>query len=290
MGRLRPSRTIVGSLWLSILLTAGCAAKIPVAKFNLLADATKEIRAGTADAYGRVGWLQRQYAIASLGAKKATDTSFEAIDLDGTPLDFRPELVKRAAALDVLVSYTEVLHAFATRDFAAEVDEASHKLAGSLTVLNDVAGGEASGVLATVVDAAGREIVECKRVDALGRIMGDAQSSVQLLAELIQRSNDKLAAAATLMQNGALQKLEAAKKSARPAELLALNAGAAGIVGEANAVRSALAVSSQAMAKLPAAHAEIRNDLAQRPTGLQALQALIAEGRRINRFYRSLKD
>src|SRR3989442_13629646 len=75
-------------------------------------------------------------------------------------LDSAPRLEPRQAALGVLAAYTEVLAAFARKDYGGELDRATHSLGGSVQRLAGhgpapAAPKQGAGVLATAREGLG---------------------------------------------------------------------------------------------------------------------------------------
>lgn len=276
------------------LLAASCAAKIPVGKYDVLVDSSQRILTGTTETYTRITRLQRRFTVATVGSAPLTRESFKPV-VDGQSFDLGPELQFREAALEVMVRYALVLQAFARHDFAGEVDKASEELAGSLKSLAATAAPDAgsarqaSGVLATVVNVIGREVVRRQRLDALKTVMTSAQPDLAKLAELIAGSNAKIKQAVDIM----LGRIVAHQNAVRPPPdspmRFDFDTEVAAVIAEVEEIEAALAALSAAVAGVPPAHAEIRRMLDERPRDLTALQDLVKEVQRINRFYRSLK-
>src|SRR3989442_11349258 len=80
-------------------------------------------------------------------------------------LDSAPRLEPRQAALGVLAAYTEVLAAFARKDYGGELDRATHSLGGSVQrlaghVTASAIAQQGGGVLATAVDRPGHAVTQ----------------------------------------------------------------------------------------------------------------------------------
>jgi hypothetical protein len=127
-----------------------------------------------------------------MGDEKLTPDSFRPV-VEGRSFDLEPELAFRQAALGVLVKYLLVLEAFASSETDADVDKASLELGASIEGLMEAAGNgggrgaQVSGILATGVDAIGREVMAGQRARALGRVMDASQKDIERLATPIGR-------------------------------------------------------------------------------------------------------
>ncbi|MGH8550806.1 MAG: hypothetical protein ACRERU_19850 [Methylococcales bacterium] len=209
--------------------------------------------------------------------------------------DITPELRFKEIALQVLVKYSLVLQAFAKRDFESDVDKASEEFAGSLKSLAKTAAPDndsakkASGILATVVDVIGREIVRENRLEALKSVMDSAQPDIKKLAQLIVGSNEKIETDVNKM----LDRILAHRNRQRPPidtiERIKFDTDVSLIIGEADEINTAIDDLSASIGKVPPAHAEIRKMLDGQAKGLDALEQLISDVQRIDRFYRNLK-
>jgi hypothetical protein len=283
-----------GELVALVLLAVSCSTtQVPVGKYDVLAESGQNILSGTTETYTRIEKLQRRFVVETAGSAPLTLESFEP-RIDEQSFDLSPELRFREAALEVLVKYALVLQALAKHDFEGEVDKAAEELGGSLkslaatTAPDNEAAAKASGILATVVDVIGREIVREKRGDALKTVMDSAQADVGELAGLIQGSNKTIKRAIDTM----LGRIVAHKNEIRPTvnalERVQFDSEAAFIISEGKEIKNALDNLGTAISGLPLAHAEIRKMLDEEPTGLDALQQLVKEVQRINKFYRSV--
>ena len=250
---------------------------------------------GTTDTYTRIEKLQRRFLVATAGTGPLTAKSFDPV-VDGTSIDLTPVLRFREAALEVLVRYTEILKGLAQEDFEAEVNQASEQLAVSLRSLGSTAApdnaiaDQASGVLATIADTVGRIIVEKKRLDALKEVMDMAQPALDKLTPLIEQSNEKIKQLVTLM----FDRILAHRNTSRPAfddpRRIEFDTKVADETAEVKAILASLDGLNNGIRSIPGAHKEIRSMLDEKPgVSKEALQQLIQEGQRINKFYRSVK-
>jgi len=188
-----------------------------------------------------------------------------------------------------------VLQAFAKRDFAGEVDKATEELAGSLKVLaataapDNESAAKASGILATVVNIIGRAIVQGKRLEALKMVMDAAQSDIEKLAQLIVGSNTKIKKAVDTMLIRIVEHRKVMRPAITTANRVIFDTEVSLIISEADEIKDSLDNLSESITKVPSAHMEIRKILDETPTGLDALQQLVKEVQRIDKFYRSIK-
>lgn len=273
-----------------IFLMAGCSTTtVPIGKYDVLAESSQTILKGTTETYTRIEKLQRRFMI-----EKASDAPLTR-DTFRPSSDLTPALRFRETALEVLVRYALVLQAFAKRDFAGEVDKATEELAGSLKVLAAMVApdhdstAKASSILATVVNTMGRAITQGKRLEALKMVMDTTQSDLEQLAQLIVGSNAKIQEAVEIMLTTIVRHREAIRPTIPPANRLIFHTEVSLIISEADEIKEAIDNLSESIAKVPSAHKEIRRILDDTPTGLEALQQLVKEVQRIDKFYRSIK-
>ena len=309
------------SITLLLWLVAACAPTVPTGKYDLLADSSQQLLKGTSDTYSRIEQLQRRFLVATAGSAPLTRDSFQPVE--GTEsIDLTPELRFREDALGVLVNYTELLKALAQEDFEGDVDKASAQLAGSLKSLGSSVSsdkdtvGKASGVLSTIANTAGRMVVEKKRLGALKSVMDEAQPALNDLSLLFTRSNNKIKQIINLMFDRILAHENKnrpthshsngtdAKVAGKIAEEKAIlqdmdrlidshrfmyDSRVAREISEVKAILKALDSLNEGVASIPTAHQEIRNSLDQKAGVKEALQRLVEEGQRVNKFYRSVK-
>jgi len=249
---------------------------------------------GTTETYTRIEKLQRRFIVETVNNSPLTRDSFRPV-IDGQSFDLVPELRFRETALDVLVKYFLVLQAFAKRDFEGEVDKAAEELAGSLKSFVATAAPdsetatEASGILATVVNVIGREIVRGKRLEALKTVMDSAQPDIEKLTRLIVGSNGKIKQAVDTMLGRIIAHRNTMRPSRDTVERVSFDTDVSLVIGEVDEIKAALDNLSTAIQEVPSAHAEVRKMLDEKPTGLNALQQLVEEVQRIDKFYRSIK-
>ncbi len=289
--RTRPIHHVVVTLTIALAL-AGCGTALPVAKFTALETATRQVQQGTHDTYARIATLQD----AESAARAATEDQLTPSSFTSPSTDIVPALRVREAALDVLVSYTQALRALASRDPQSEVDSATLDLAGSLKSLAATVGPQnttatqAMGVMATVVDIIGRAIVRREQLDTLRRAMDTGQPGVDALAKLLSTEDaGDIAARVGNMQSLILTTANVARRSAPLAARMVVDREASVTVASAHEIQAELDALSKAVAVIPRAHAEIRQALDARESPRAALESLVAEAKRINRFYRSAR-
>lgn len=291
MGR-ATSRT--AAIFLITVLTAGCTGTVPVGQYDALAESSQTILSGTSETYTRIEILQRRFSVETAAGQTLDKNSFKP-EIEGQSFDLGPELDFREAALQVLVKYSLVLQAFAKRDFQGEVDKASIELAGSLKSLAATAApkeenaAQASGILATVVDVVGREIVRQKRLEALRAVMDVAQPDLDKLATLITGSNEKIKNFVDIMRDRILAHRSAARPAPNNPMRFGYDMDAAFVIAEVDEINAALANLNTAVTQFPPAHAEVRAHLDNKPEGLQSLQQLVEEAQRVDKFYRTVK-
>ncbi len=278
-----------------VSLVASCSpTTVPVGKYDLLAESSQNILSGTTETYTRIEKLQRRFIVETVNNSPLTRDSFRPV-IDGQSFDLVPELRFRETALDVLVKYFLVLQAFAKRDFEGEVDKAAEELAGSLKSFVATAAPdsetatEASGILATVVNVIGREIVRGKRLEALKTVMDSAQPDIEKLTRLIVGSNGKIKQAVDTMLGRIIAHRNTMRPSRDTVERVSFDTDVSLVIGEVDEIKAALDNLSTAIQEVPSAHAEVRKMLDEKPTGLNALQQLVEEVQRIDKFYRSIK-
>lgn len=280
-------------LILVVIVSAGCTS-IPTGKYRALHESSQTVFTQTSDTYRRIAQLQRHFSIVTAPNQKLTRDSFQPT-IDGQSFDLTPELRFREAALEVWVNYTAVLQAFAEKDYTAEVDKASQELAASLTTLtatsNAMKADEAkiaSGMLATVIDVIGREMVRAKQLQALRTVMEVSQGDIDRLSALIVGSNVKIKRSVGIMTDRILAHAEAQRPPYGSLARTAFDERMGRVIADAQDIEGALDAMNLAMRTIPKAHAEIRAILDDKPTDLEALRALIQGAQRTGKFYRGL--
>jgi hypothetical protein len=283
-----------------LILGAGCESlplgkPVPSGKFDLLAESSHRILKGTTETYTRIEKLQRLFVVVTAGDGPLTEDSFKPA-IDGQSFDIVPELRYREKALEVIVAYSRVLQAFAKEDFEGGVDRATERLAGSLksfsaaTAPNLDLAVKASGLMATVVNVIGRHMVQRKRIQALKEVMDSGQEPLGDLANLIKGSNDKIKRHVNVMFRIILAHANRVRPSPKKGiERVRFDSQTALTVAEVNDIQGSLDAFSDAVTKVPPAHLEIRQMLDDKLKLIPALQQLGEEGKRINKFYRSVK-
>ena len=280
---------------LAVLLN-GCAG-LPTGRFDALAAASRGVDASTAEADSEIVKLTRRFMIFSPAPGPYKIDSFApVIEVQGQrrDFDFGPRLAPRKAALDVLVSYTEAVAAFAKKDYQGDLDQATQSLGGSLQSLAGHASASAevkqgAGVLATAVNGLGRAIIDQMRKAALRKAMEEASPGIAQIATFVKDINVLASTAVTVMRDDMLRtanKLTAADGVAR----LQLNESVEGVIVESHAIVVRLKQITVAVEAIKPAHDEIREALAHdERTSLDKLKALVAEAKRLQSFYSTLK-
>ncbi len=280
-----------------LLLFATACASIPSGRFDSLAAASQTVLQSSVETYARIENLQRRYMLFNPAEGPFTVNTFkpQIVDDQGQMRDFDlgPRLRFRESALEVLAKYAEALQAFAKKDYQGDLDKASQELGASIAGLSrhltsDGEAKQAAGILATAVNGLGRAIVERRRRQALRKAMGEAQQGVTALAKLIADDNTELSRAVTIMRGGILRAANRIRPDA-PVTRLHFDQEIALVTAEADEILLNLSALNAAVERIPPAHAEIMESLERDDLKLKDLQALIAEAKRISKFYRSVK-
>ncbi len=277
-----------------LLLIMGCAQQIPVGKIELLTETSQTIYKNTIDTYARIEKLQRRFAVTTTIDSNINRNSFKP-QIEGQSFDLVPELKFREAAFEVLVKYFIVLHRFSSKDYMSDIEKATQILSGSIRNLTTSANmfdnnnmSTAQGTFATLIKTISQQIVKKKKKDALKKVMAIAQSDVAQLSKLITGSNFKIKTAVGIMLNRIIAHANVARPSYTSAERFYFDLKTAAIITEVEEIELSLESMSSAMQKIPEAHKEIQNTLDKQPTTLEALQTLIEEADKANKFYRNL--
>lgn len=280
------------SLVFILALVTGCTT-VPVGKYAALKSASEAVLANTTDTFTRIERMQAHFRIVVAPNENITTTSFDP----PTGTDIVPELRFREDALGVLVKYTDVLDALASKDYMADVDKASIELAGSLgqlattsKALPEDKANVVGGIAATLVDVIGREIVREKRINALKNVMEQSQKHIETLANLIAGDNEKIARDVDVMLDRVIAHANADRPAFGTAGRISFDESIAQQIFEARAVKESLASMSTAVKQIPKAHREIRDTLAKKSSGIEGLKSLVQEAQRANKFYRDLKQ
>jgi hypothetical protein len=271
-----------------VLVLTGCAARVPPAgSLDALAGSTRAIQAGMVEANDRFEDLQWQYLVFNAGTEDLRPGSFAIPEAQ----DVLSRLRKREAVLQVLSSYTAALRAFAAKDYASEIEEASLDLGASVKDLAAAAGAESEawGVLATVVNEVGRGLAEHRRQEALKEVMARAQKPIEALAKLVPETNRNAALAMDTLLNDVLTGARRVRPPADSAARLAFDAEIGRLIVDVRAAKASLAAVDRAITRLPSAHHEVRRSLDDRKLSLDSLETLIADAKRINAFYQKAK-
>jgi len=277
-------------------LSAGCAG-LPTGRFDALASASKGVEMATAQTDADFVRLTRRFMTFSPAPGPYRADSFAPIvEVGGAKVDFDfgPRLEPRQAALGVLASYTEVLAAFARKDYDGELDAATQSLGGSLQRLAghataSAAAKQGAGVLATAVNGLGHAFTERMRRTALRQVMSDAAPGVAGIAAYVKEINALGAVAVTTMRDQMIRKANGLKVPDGMARLQ-LNEAVEGVIVESNAVLAQLKQATAAVEAIVPAHAEIRDAIDKdERVALEKLKTLVAEVKRLNSVYSPLK-
>ena len=277
-------------------MCAGCSA-MPTGRFDTLVAASKAVEVGTAQTDADFINLTRRFMTFSPAPGPYRVDSFApVVEVGGARLDFDfgPRLEPRQAALGVLVAYTEVLAAFARKDYGGELDRATHSLGGSVQrlaghVTASAIAQQGGGVLATAVNGLGHAITERMRRAALRKAMDDAAPGIRAIVAYVKEINLLGSTAVTTMRDQFIRKansLTVADGMAR----LQLNEAVEGVIVDSNSILTQLKQESTAVEAIVPAHAEIRDAIDQDERAvLEKLTALVAEVKRLQGVYSSLK-
>ncbi len=265
---------------------------IPVGKYETLNDSNKRILAETTDTYTRIEKLERYFAVVTAPNSGITPTAFKP-NINGESIDITPELRFRENALEVMVRYTSVLSSLSSKDYQTDVDKASQDLAGSLkNFVSSSPGGTdtsmASGIAATLVNDLSKLVAEHKRTDALRGAMDMAQDDIANLSKLIVGSNNKIKEFVLLIQERIIAHANTVRPGYASANRVSFDSDMAVLLAEIEGINASLDSMGTAIAKIPEAHKEIRAALDKKQTTLDALQSLVQEAQRANKFYRNL--
>ncbi len=280
----------------SIIILASCAARIPLAKYELLQESTASLLTTTHQTYNRIEKLQQRFAVTTASDVNITRNSFKPL-IAGQSYDLTPELRYRAAALEVLVDYMNVLEAFVTKDHLKNVDKATLQLGGDLRNLFHEAQllpaseeFQVTGIFAALINKMSREIVKQEKREALKQAMDLAQDDIQALSDLIIRSNDRIKMTIGILLTPLINHANEVRPEAGTLARVPFDLEIAGIIVEADDIEASLEAINRAMARIPQAHREIRQELDRVQSAFDSLQELAREARRAQKFYRSLKD
>ena len=192
-----------------------------------------------------------------------------------------------------MAKYTTLLSVLSSKDYQTDVDKASQSLAGSLKNLADtsVAGVDTkkvAGIIATLTDVVGKQIIDHKRADALRTAMDASQDDIFSLSTLIVGSNTKIKKYVGQMRNRFIAHANAARPPYASLNRVASDLNTAQLLAEIDEIDSSLDLMSTAIAKIPDAHKEIRTSLDKKGSTVESLQGLIQEAQRASKLYKSL--
>ena len=290
------SRWIIQILLCCIIIFCSCAPQIPVGKYELLEDSSCSILANTIDTYSRIERLQRRFAITTAPDSEINRDLFKP-QIAGQSFDLTPELRFRESAFHVLVKYVTLLRVLSSKDYLSEVDKASQMLAGNLKNFTETSKmmkgsdpSRASGISATLANIIGRPLVKRKQLNALKEVMNLAQSDLEGLSELIVGSNKKIKTAVGIMLDRIIAHANAARPAYGTIERYRFDVEIADIITEVEEIEASLESMNTAILEIPNVHAQIRSEIEQKQTNLEALQVLIQEAQRASNFYRNLSN
>ncbi len=274
----------------------GCTA-VPSGRFAAFADGTRSLATNSVTTYDGVVDLERTYMLYSPTTSrdgKLDEQSFKPVivDEDGRKrdFDFKPRLEFRSAALDVLADYADALHAFATKDYQSDLDEATQSLGASVARVASEASGQdatkAAGILATAINGMGRVATEYLRRKTLRQAMDTAQPGVDKLAALIATDNASIVGAVHIMRRGIVRHANKLRPSTGLSRV-SFDAAIAALLQESDDTLAELDAMNATVTAVPAAHADIRRSLDEKMDALASLQQLIAEAKRLNKFHKS---
>ena len=277
-------------------LLCGCAG-LPTGRFDALAGAVKGVDANAAETDDGIVALTQQFMIFSPAPGPYRVDSFApVIDVQGQRRDFAfgPRLEPREAALDVLVSYTEALAAFARKDYQGDLDQATQALGGSLQRLAGLATASApakqgAGLLATAVNGLGRAVTDRMRKAALRQAMDEAAPGIQQVVTFAKEIDSLATVAVGIMRDDMLRTANRISPADGVAKIQ-LNERVAGIIVDSNTIVARLKEIDAALDAIKPAHDEIREALDRDERApLEKLKALVAEAKRLQRSYAKLK-
>ncbi len=294
MARFRSVSLPAAALVAGVVLGTACAPPIPTGKFHVLQQSSATVLATADRAYDSIGTLQALRLVyrAATEPHPLTRATFQP-DAQDRKTDVAGRMRARRAALETLVRYFAALDAFATRDFEGEVDAESQEFAGSVQALaahgaSDAEASKISSVMGTVVDVIGREIVKRRRLDGLKRIMTTAQQPVEETCAFVASGSELASFATNVLVTNILAHANQLRPETRIGRL-PVDEAVGQAVREADAAVAALAAVRAAMQQLPAAHAEVRRNLDERVSPVEALRELAAEAKRAKAFQEELE-
>lgn len=284
-------------IWICcLLMLAGCAARIPISKYELLQESTSSLLTTTENTYARIEKLQRRFAVTTTSDSVINRNSFKPL-IAGRSYDLTPELRFREAALEVLVDYMNVLCAFSTKDYLKNIDKATLRLGAGLRdlfkssqLLTTPEDFRVTGIFASLINKMTREIVKQEKRIALKQAMDLAQNDIEQLSKLIEKSNTMIKLSIGIMLTPLINHANEVRPPIKTLERIPFDMDVADVIAEADAIEASLESMNAAMTKIPLAHKEIRNDLDKVKGAFDSLQELAREVRRSQKFYRSLKN
>jgi len=279
-----------------LISISGCASRIPTGKYELLKDSSESLYLNTIETYSRIEELQRRFAITTAPDSKINRDTFKP-QVDGESYDLTPELRFREVALEVLVKYVDVLHAFSAKDYLIQVDKATQQLGASLKNLIETSdklsssdGSKAAGIFSALINKLSQEVVKQKKEKALKQVMDRAQSDIEQLSELIVSSNTKVKTAIGIMLDRIIAHANYMRPEYGTIERLHFDMDVAEIIIDAEKIELALESMNKAMLEIPEAHKEIRLDFDRIQPKLESLQLLIKEVQSVKKFFRELNN
>lgn len=283
-------------------MLSGCPA-IPTGRLDALAKSGNAVHQKFTETNVRIERIQRRFIVMSATAGNLSVDTFKPV-IAGVSIDVVPEIRFREDAIEVVARYLDVLQAFARKDFQTDIDAASKDLAGSVKSLADTIGEKKDatdaqkklmapvpGILATVVNAIGTAVVEEKRFDAIKTVMPKGQIALDAIAALLESDVQLIKTILDKHLAGMLGHASAARATLKvdTEACFRFDAEMADVIDEVGQVKSALDGISKTATAIGKAHAEAIEVLSKPLTPEDSLRALVAEAKRLNKFYRDLK-
>lgn len=289
-----------GPVWLilisvmCLLLFAGCAARIPVAKYQVLQKSTSSLLYSTRDTYTRIEKLQRLYTVTTTPDSAIHRDTFKP-QIDGMSFDLTPELRFREDALSVLVNYATVLCAFSAKDYLEEIDLATLELGASLNSFNESCNttipsgaSEFTGIFTTLMNRLTREALKQGKRDALKQTMDLAQNDLEQLSKLLSGSNTKIKMTIGIMLDRIIDHANSVRPHYLTVERVPFDMKISQLIAEAEEIESSLDSLGSAILTFAKAHRDLRHKLDDKKATLESLTEFVKEAKKFKEFYRSL--
>ncbi len=289
----RPIKLLFLSL-ICPLFFIGCAARIPVGKYQLLHNSTSSLFNSTKGTYTRIEKLQRLYTVATAPDSAIHRDTFK-LQIDGISFDLKPELQLREDALAVLFNYINVLCAFSAKDYLEEIDLATLELGASLNsfyescnIATPSGASELTGIFTTLMNQLTRELVKQGKRNALKKSMDLAQDDIDEFAKLFSGSNQKIKMTIGIMLDRIVDHANHVRPHYLALERFPFDANIEQVITEADEIEASLDSLGAAIFTLVKAHRELRQKLDNKKLSLESLKEFVKETQIINKFYRSL--